>query len=47
MDTIQLNNNVRMPLLGLGVFQVTDQAVCKASVRTALETGCRLVDTAA
>ena len=47
MDTIQLNNNVRMPLLGLGVFQVTDQAVCKASIRTALETGCRLIDTAA
>lgn len=47
MDSIRLNNNVQMPLLGLGVFQVTDQAVCKESVRTALETGYRLIDTAA
>ena len=47
MDTIQLNNHVQMPLLGLGVFQVTDQAACKESVRTALKTGYRLIDTAA
>lgn len=47
MDTIRLNNNVQMPLLGLGVFQVTDQTICKESVRTALETGYRLIDTAA
>lgn len=47
MDTIRLNNNVEIPLLGLGVFQVTNQAVCKKSVRTALETGYRLIDTAA
>lgn len=36
-----------MPLLGLGVFQVTDPAVCRDSVLTALETGYRLIDTAA
>lgn len=47
MDTIQLNNNVHIPLLGLGVFQITDQIVCRESVQTALETGYRLVDTAA
>lgn len=47
MDVVRLNNNVQMPLLGLGVFQITDQAACKESVRTALETGYRLIDTAA
>ena len=47
MDTIQLNNGVQMPQQGLGVFQVTDQSVCKESVRTALQTGYRLIDTAA
>ena len=47
MDTIQLNNGVTMPMLGLGVFQVTDQQVCKGSVLSALKTGYRLIDTAA
>ena len=41
MDTIQLNNGVQMPQQGLGVFQVTDQSVCKESVLAALETGDR------
>lgn len=47
MDTVQLNNHVQVPLLGLGVFQVTDQAACKESVQMALKTGYRLIDTAA
>ena len=47
MDTIQLNNGISMPQQGLGVFQVTDQSVCKQSVLTALQTGYRLIDTAA
>ena len=47
MDTIQLNNGVTMPLMGLGVFQVTDQQVCKESVLSALKNGYRLIDTAA
>lgn len=47
MNTIQLNNGVTMPLMGLGVFQVTDQQVCKESVLSALKTGYRLIDTAA
>ena len=46
MDTIRLNNGVDMPLMGLGVFQVTDQQVCKESVLSALQTGYRLIDTA-
>lgn len=32
MDAIRLNNNVQMPLLGLGVFQMTDQTICKEMV---------------
>ncbi len=47
MDTIQLNHGVAMPQQGLGVFQMTDQAVCKESVLTALQIGYRLIDTAA
>lgn len=47
MQTIQLNNGISMPLLGLGVFQITDQHLCEQSVETALQTGYRLIDTAA
>jgi len=44
--TLTLNNGVTMPALGFGVFQTPpDETV--ASVRSALETGYRLVDTAA
>jgi 2,5-diketo-D-gluconate reductase A len=44
---ITLNDGARMPRIGLGVFLVSDVAVCEASVKTALETGYRLIDTAA
>jgi diketogulonate reductase-like aldo/keto reductase len=47
MDNIKLNNGVEMPLLGFGVFQVTDLAECERSVVDAIETGYRLIDTAA
>jgi diketogulonate reductase-like aldo/keto reductase len=47
MDTLRLNNGVNMPLLGLGVFQITDEDVCKQSVMHALKTGYRMIDTAA
>ena len=43
---LTLNNGVRMPALGLGVF-LSPPAQTAAAVRTALETGYRLVDTAA
>jgi len=36
-----------MPLLGFGVFQVTDLAECERSVLDAIDTGYRLIDTAA
>lgn len=47
MKKITLNNGVEMPILGFGVFQVTDQKECERSVLDALETGYRLLDTAA
>lgn len=47
MQTVILNNGVEMPLLGFGVFQVTDADVCDASVYEAIQTGYRLIDTAA
>lgn len=42
-----LNNDVPMPILGFGVFQVPDPAECERSVRDALDIGYRLLDTAA
>lgn len=36
-----------MPILGFGVFQVTDLAECERSVLDAIQTGYRLIDTAA
>lgn len=47
MDSIMLNNNIQMPLLGFGVFQITDMNVCEQAVLHALETGYRMIDTAA
>ncbi|WP_022823714.1 aldo/keto reductase [Hymenobacter norwichensis] len=47
MLTTKLNNGVEMPLLGFGVYQVTDAAECENSVYEALQAGYRLVDTAA
>jgi diketogulonate reductase-like aldo/keto reductase len=47
MQTVKLNNGIEMPLLGFGVFQVTDLAECEQSVSDAIATGYRLIDTAA
>lgn len=47
MQTVKLNNGIEMPILGFGVFQMTDQAECERSVADAIETGYRLIDTAA
>jgi len=47
MQKVILNNGVEMPILGFGVFQVTDLAECERSVVDAIETGYRLIDTAA
>ena len=47
MKKVKLNNGVEMPILGFGVFQMNDPAECEKSVLDALETGYRLIDTAA
>lgn len=47
MQNVKLNNGVEMPILGFGVFQVTDLAACERSVLDAINTGYRLIDTAA
>lgn len=47
MQKITLNNGVEMPLLGFGVFQMNDAAECERAVINAIETGYRLIDTAA
>ncbi len=36
METVKLNNGIEMPILGFGVFQVTDLAECERSVADAL-----------
>ncbi len=45
MQYITLNNGVKMPLLGYGVFQVSP-AECERCVSDALSVGYRLIDTA-
>jgi len=47
MQSVKLNNGIEMPVLGFGVFQVTDLAECERSVLDAINTGYRLIDTAA
>jgi 2,5-diketo-D-gluconate reductase A len=43
----KLNNGVEMPILGFGVFQMKDLDECERSVQDAIQTGYRLIDTAA
>lgn len=47
MEYAELSNNLKMPMAGFGVFQVTDKEECKQSVLAAIRTGYRLIDTAA
>jgi diketogulonate reductase-like aldo/keto reductase len=47
MQTVTLNNGIEIPILGFGVFQMADLKECEASVITAIQTGYRLIDTAA
>ena len=47
MEFVTLNNGVKLPMEGFGVFQVPDPAVCEQAVLDAIATGYRLVDTAA
>lgn len=47
MEYRTLANGMKMPMEGFGVYQVPDPKQCKASVMDALNTGYRLIDTAA
>ncbi len=46
-DAAVLNNGVKMPWLGFGVYQMRDGAEVEESVGAAIETGYRSIDTAA
>ena len=47
MKYVTLNNGVKMPILGFGVFQIDDMKECEEAVYNALKAGYRLIDTAA
>ena len=47
MEFLTLSNGIKMPLEGFGVFQVPDAAQCEQAVLDAIESGYRLIDTAA
>ena len=46
MKYVELNNSVKMPILGYGVFQITDPNECERCVLDAIDVGYRLIDTA-
>jgi 2,5-diketo-D-gluconate reductase A len=47
MQTTTLNNGLKMPLAGYGVFQIPDPQECERCVVDAIKVGYRLIDTAA
>lgn len=46
MKYVTLNNGVKMPILGFGVFQIPDEKECERCVMDAIEVGYRSIDTA-
>lgn len=46
MKYVTLNNGVKMPILGYGVYQIEDLKECERCVLDAIEVGYRLIDTA-
>lgn len=46
MKTLKLNNGIEIPLIGFGVFQITDLQECEQVVSDAISVGYRLLDTA-
>lgn len=47
MNSIKLNNGIEMPMVGFGVFQVTNPVECERVVADAVDVGYRHIDTAA
>ncbi len=46
-DYVTLNNGLKMPKIGFGVFQIPDAGQAQQAVSDALEVGYRMIDTAA
>lgn len=46
MEYVTLNNGIKMPMVGFGVFQIKDHDECVRVVLDAIEAGYRLIDTA-
>lgn len=46
MKEVMLNNGIKMPIAGFGVFQIPDLEECERAVLDAIEVGYRLIDTA-
>ncbi|NIG16162.1 aldo/keto reductase [Pantoea sp. Cy-640] len=47
MQDFTLNDGLSIPLVGFGVFQISDPAECEKAVADAIDVGYRLIDTAA
>lgn len=47
MKTVTLNNGIAIPIVGYGVYQIADAQECSRCVIDAIQTGYRLIDTAA
>lgn len=45
MEFQTLNNGIKIPVLGFGVWQIFDQKECQKAVEDALSVGYRLIDT--
>lgn len=46
MEYMTLNNGVKMPALGFGVFRIADEKECEETVLRAIQAGYRHIDTA-
>lgn len=46
MEFVTLNNGIKMPKVGFGVFQIADKEECVRCVEDAINSGYRLIDTA-
>ncbi len=46
MEYVTLNNGIKMPILGYGVYQIPDQEECEKCVLDAIHVGYRSIDTA-
>ena len=46
MNYVTLNNEIKMPSVGFGVFQIPEKEECVRVVKDAIDVGYRLIDTA-